>query len=99
MGFKFFGLQIFFISLLAYLSSYKIPDLSQANWDTVLFLTPSGIIINHMDARRSILKTFYSDISSGQNQIPSLNLIAMGLVYLCMVASVVYFMKQGKNKA
>lgn len=99
MGLKFLGIQLFFIALLAQLSSYRIPDLSQANWDTVLFLTPSGIIINHMDPRRAILKTFYSDISSGQNQIPTLNIIGMGLVYFCMVASVVYFVRQGKNKA
>jgi hypothetical protein len=99
MGFKFLGVQIFFISLLAYLSSYQIPDLSRANWDTVLFLTPTGILSNHFNPQKAILKSFYSDISSGQNQIPTLNLIAMAIVYLLMIASVYYFMNCGKNKA
>lgn len=99
MSFKFLGIQIFFISLLACLSSYKIPDLSQANWDTVLFLTPTGILSNHFNPHKAVLKSFYSDISSGQNQIPPMNLVGMGIVYLLMIASVYYFMKRGKNKA
>jgi hypothetical protein len=98
MGFKFLGLQIFFISLMAFLSSYKIPDLSQANWDTVLFLTPVGILSNHFNPHKVVLKSFYSDISSGQNQIPITNLMGMGIVYLLMIASVYYFVKRGKNK-
>lgn len=99
MGWKFLSVQIFFISLLAYLSSYQIPDLSDSNWDTVLFLTPSGIIHNHINPHQAVLRSFYSDISAGQNQIPTVNLIGMGLVYLCMIASVVYFMKKQKSKA
>lgn len=99
MAFKFLGLQLFFISILAYLSSYQIPDLSQANWDTVLFLTPSGIITNHINPAYFVLKSFYSDISSGQNQIPTMNLIGMVIIYVCMVTSVFYFIKKGKNKA
>lgn len=98
MGFKFLGVQIFFISLLAYLSSYQIPDLSQANWDTVLFLTPTGIISNHINPHKAVIKSFYSDISAGQNQIPTLNLVGMGVVYLLMIISVYYFIQRGKNK-
>lgn len=98
MGFKFISLQIFFISVLACLSSYQIPDLSQANWDTVLFLTPYGILSNHINPNNAVLKSFYSDMSSGQNQIPTMNLIGMGIVYLLMIVSVYYFIKQGKNK-
>jgi hypothetical protein len=35
-----------FLLILSHLSSYKIPDLSAANIDSVLILTPYGIIKN-----------------------------------------------------
>lgn len=60
-----FFIQFFCLTSIALITSYKLPDLSEANWDTVLFLTPLGIIKNFMD-KSPVLRSFYFDYSKGQ---------------------------------
>ena len=98
MLFKFITIQLLFIFCLANIASYQIPDLRQSNWDTVLFLTPYGIISNYLHQKSSVLWSFYSDTSAGQLDLNLNQINAMIAVYSLMLFSVFYFLKLGNKK-
>jgi hypothetical protein len=56
--------QAFCLTGVALVTSYQVPDLSDSNWDTVLFLTPIGIIKNFLD-ENPLMRSFYFDSSPG----------------------------------
>lgn len=68
--------------MLALISEYPVPDFSQGNWDTTLFLTPYGIINNHLHKDTSVLWTFYSDISSGNLELSLTKMLLMAAIYI-----------------
>lgn len=82
---KFLVIQLFLISILAIISQYQIPDLTDSSWSTALFLTPSGIITNYLNKDNSVLWSFYMDPSEGQINLSSMQLLGMLLTYLMMV--------------
>jgi hypothetical protein len=95
---NFLLLQLVLITALALASGYPWPDLSQANWDTVLFLTPYGILTNHLDPAQIALKSFYSDISPGQTKLSASATIWMATIYVLMVVNAIWFVAR-KPKA
>lgn len=96
--FKFGVIQISLILGLALVSGYQVPDLSQANWDTALFLTPSGIIQNYLNQDTSVLWSFYGDPSSGQVSFSTINGIMMLALYLGLLLSAWLFLKNPENR-
>lgn len=98
MSFKLISIHLLLISILSSIASYRIPDLSQSNWDTVLFLTPYGIISNYLHQNSSVLWTFYGDPSAGQLNLSLSQFSAMILVYLIMLISAAYLIKLGNRK-
>lgn len=81
------------IFIISAISQYSIPDLNQANWDTVLFLTPYGIINNYLNKESSVLWTFYSDVSDGQNKLSLINFLMIAAVYVLLLLNVYNFFK------
>lgn len=73
--------QLVAILGLAYVSGYRVPDLEGASWDTVLFLTPFGIIKNFL-AESPVMKSFYSDVSAGQIVFMPLQIIFVNVLIL-----------------
>ena len=61
-------LQVLCMLGISFLTSYELPDLSEANWDTVLFLTPMGILKNLLD-KNPVMKSFYADYAKGQGTL------------------------------
>ncbi len=89
--------QISLILGLALASGYQVPDLSQANWSTVLFLTPAGIVQNYLEKNSSVLWSFYSDISSGQSFSLGQGLLMTGL-YLGLMISAWIFLRKPEHR-
>ena len=98
MSSKSISIQLFFIFCLSSIANYEVPDLRQSNWDTVLFLTPYGIISNYLHKESSVLWTFYADTSPGQLNLSLTQIGTMLVVYVVMLFSVVYFLKFGNKK-
>ena len=90
---KFLYLHVILISILSMIAKYNVPELSEANWDTVLFLTPFGIINNYFHKEESALWTFYTDTSAGQLQLSTWQIILMSLVYLSLIVHVIYWFR------
>lgn len=90
---KFLILQLCLISLIAVFSDYKIPDLSDSNWTTALFLTPSGILTNFLEKNQTVLWSFYSDVSEGQIVLKSHQVLGILLVYVLMMNSFIFFIR------
>jgi hypothetical protein len=67
------------MGIFSWASGYSIPDFSDSNWSTALFLTPSGIIENFV--RDNAIKTFYFDPSRGQGNLSMPRALAMGIVF------------------
>jgi hypothetical protein len=87
----FLSLQLLFISGMALASGYPWPDLREASWDTALFLTPYGILSNLVDPAKVALKSFYFDISPGQQTLSIEATIGMIAIYLLMLTNVIWF--------
>jgi hypothetical protein len=79
------ALQLALILGIAAVSGYHLPDFRDSNWQTVLFLTPWGLVANNLEPN-SAIATFYGDKSPGQlglgpSQAALLGVLwAMGLV-------------------
>lgn len=91
------ALQFVLIFLVAVVSAYEVPDFSQLNQDVVLFLTPFGIVKNHFDSD-SLLRPFYSEISSGQNQITTLRMALLAMLWLILVFNSYWITKGLKRR-
>ncbi len=76
----FLGIELALLSGIAALSGYRVPEFTDANWDTVLFLAPSGIVMNHLDSG-SVIRTFYNDPSPGQTPLAPLTAAGMALLW------------------
>lgn len=82
-----FLFQLLCLAGISFVSQYKIPDLSEADWNSALFLTPVGIIRNFNDAS-PVMRSFYSDFSTGQVELSALQIaIISGL----LIAQIVNF--------
>lgn len=79
-------IQLALIIALAGASAYRLPDLQNSNWQTVLFLTPLGIIQNHLDTR-SVIRTFYSEVSAGQLALSPTSIALMVAIYAAMAGN------------
>lgn len=90
------GIQVALLALLALVSGYQVPDFSDSNWLTVMFLTPSGILSNHLDTD-SVIRSFYDDISGGQVSLSLSQTAFMIVIYLGLVANLVMLMRQRKG--
>lgn len=94
---RFYILQMFLILGLSLASGYSLPDFSDSNWDTVLFLSPYGIVSNFF--YETTLKSFYFDLSRGQGDLSDwrcwfvlglcLSLLWNGRRYLCSAAGAI----------
>ena len=89
----FLSLQILFLTVFSSIASYQVPDLSQANWDTVLFLTPYGILHNFLNQENSVLWSFYGDLSTGQIELSQNQVLLMVIVYILLFMHVIYFLR------
>lgn len=79
-------LQLVLIGGLSLASNYPVPNFSEANWDTVLFLTPVGIAKN-MNAENPVMRSFYADVSAGQIKLDQGQIAIMYALYLAMLAN------------
>lgn len=77
-------------------SGYQIPDLKNSNWMTVLFLTPKGIITNHLDPM-SVLQPYYSERSEGQIPITPQAGGIMVTLYLAIIANALFYLRAPKR--
>ncbi len=84
-----FLFQIVCLVGISFLSHYKIPDLSDTTWDSALFLTPVGILKNFMN-KSPVMRSFYSDFSSGQTTLASWQL---ALITVLLVVQIINFTK------
>jgi hypothetical protein len=80
------AIQLVLLAALSAFSRYGFPDFSDANWSTVLFLTPWGIAYNHLAP--SAITTFYSDPARGQ---ATASFLPLTLVYLLLLTNAVFF--------
>ena len=90
---KFLAIHFVLMALLAAAAGYRVPDLSRANWDTVLFLTPYGILNNYFS--QNVLWSFYGDISAGQLELGGMQTGFLGLIYLVLAEHMIYFLTRG----
>ena len=86
-------LQILLIGLLALASGYQLPDFSEADWSTVLFLTPWGILTNF--AYPSAITTFYVETARYQLVAEGWALLVMLALYAAMLVNVWRFFRKG----
>ncbi len=91
-----FAAQIALISVISFVSKFSIPEFKDANWDTVLFLTPIGILKN-FTADSSALRSFYVDVSSGQIQFEAWQWAAVTGLYLIAAFAGVLFLRRTAN--
>lgn len=80
-------LQFVLLAAVAIVSGYRLPSFEDADWDTVLFLTPSGIVSNHL--RWSILREFYSDASAGQIALSPLQGALLAALIAALLANLI----------
>lgn len=90
-------LQLLLIFLVAVVSAYELPDFSQINEDIALFLTPYGITKNLLD-KESLLRPFYFEQSTGQNQLTPLKFTLLGLLYVIMLLNFTWIAKGLKKR-
>jgi hypothetical protein len=93
---NFLCIQALLILMLSLILKYQPPDFKDTNWDIIVFLTPYGIINNFLDKNRTVMWSFYSDISSGQIQLNNLQIILAVAIYLLMVYSTFSYFKREK---
>lgn len=82
----YFAIQAACLIGMSFLSTYKLPDLSKANWDIALFLTPLGMIKNSLD-KHSVMKSFYLDFAKVQMQFPMMNLLLIIILWLILLGA------------
>lgn len=58
-------LQMVLIFLFAWASGYELPSFEDADWRTVTFLTPSGLITNAL-SEDPVMRSFYGDVPPGR---------------------------------
>ncbi len=97
-AFRFISIQIFLILALSGLSIYQIPDLSEVDWQTVLFLTPYGIVSNFIHRQDSVMWSFYSDISSGQLDLSTGSKLGMAVIFILMIGNTWNWLSQESRK-
>lgn len=85
------------IAAIGVVSGYEIPDFTDANWETVLFLTPSGIVQNHV--QWSILRDFYDSVSPGQIPLSPMRAAALAVLWLGLVANLVFLAGKWRRPA
>lgn len=90
------AVQLLLLGLLALVSGYRIPDFNDSNWLTVMFLTPSGIVTNHLDSE-SVIRSFYGEISSGQVTLNFSQIAFMTLIYVGLVANLFWLLKSNRS--
>ena len=83
--------QLALILGIAAVSAYRLPDFHDSNWQTVLFLTPFGLIANHLDSS-SAIATFYSDKSPGQLGLGPSQTALLAVMWIMAVVNFVFFM-------
>lgn len=92
-----FLIQLVGLTCISLISTYTVPDLSEASWDTVLFLTPLGIIKN-LSAKNPVMKSFYSDYGKGQVLLPLSKIILMALIILFLIGIFLKLIQTLKEK-
>lgn len=99
MLYRFLVLQLLIICLLSCFANYHIPNVSQINWDIVLFLTPAGIINNFLNRESTVMWSFYQDISPGQLNLSIKKIILMSTTYILLILNLLFtFKKKSKHK-
>jgi uncharacterized membrane protein SirB2 len=76
-----FAISLACLTCISFISSYKVPDLSESSWDTVLFLTPVGIAKN-FSSKNPVMKSFYSDYGKGQVLLPKMLFMSIFILFL-----------------
>ncbi|MGZ3789344.1 MAG: hypothetical protein ACXVLQ_12525 [Bacteriovorax sp.] len=84
--------QLICLTGITLVSSYKIPDLAESNWDTALFLTPIGITKNFLD-KNPVMKSFYSDLSPGLVVLPGWKIATLMIFVILLVAGFIKLIK------
>lgn len=94
----FFVAQLVLLIGLSAISGFKIPNFKDANWDTVLFLTPIGILKN-FTADNPVLRSFYLDISAGQTEFAPWQWAAVSVVYLVSALAGIFYLRRSVRDA
>ncbi len=76
-----FIFQVFCLTGISLVSDYHVPDLTESNWETVLFLTPLGIIKNFLSTN-PVMRSFYRDYSPGQMLLTNWQLVLILVILL-----------------
>lgn len=92
---KAFSIQVGLILLLAIASGFPVPAFDDANWDTVMFLTPGAIVTNHLSSDPT-LRSFYSQASPGQLDIGDGRRLVMTFCYLGLALNAAYWLRRRK---
>lgn len=90
---RFIIIQLLLISSLSTVLRYPKPDFKDANWDIAMFLTPFGIIKNYFEKDTTVMWSFYSDISTGQVNLTSMQMMMFAAVYVLLLSKVILYIR------
>ena len=93
---RFLIIQFLLLAFLALASGYQIPDLSDSNWQTVLFLTPFGIVQNHLGPE-SPIRGFYSHVTQAHVEFSAFEIAALAAGYVGLVFNSIVFLKAERS--
>jgi hypothetical protein len=90
-----FLFQVLCLVSISIVSSYKVPDLHDTNWDSALFLTPIGILKNFFSSNIA-MKSFYFDVSKGQTDLALWQLVLISLLLIVQITNFTMLLKKIK---
>lgn len=89
------ALTLILIAVIGLVSGYAMPDFGDADWETVLFLTPSGLVQNHV--QWSILRDFYDDVSPGQIALSATAAAILAGLWLALAANLFFLARRWRR--
>lgn len=88
--------QCFLLTVMAVISGYGLPNLAETNWQTVLFLTPWGLIQNFLSTS-PVMRSFYFETSAGQIPWEDGRWVWMLCLGLALGANAFFFLRKGNR--
>lgn len=82
-----FVFQLICLGGIAFISRYQIPDLSETDWNSALFLTPLGMLRNFND-ESPVMRSFYFDTSVGQVELSGWQ---TSLIFILLTIQIINF--------
>lgn len=90
----FVAAQVALLAILSWVSSYPWPSLRESNWDIVLFLTPIGILRNHLAESASAIRSFYGDPARGQGGVSAAGAWTIAIVIVFLAVNFVLMLRR-----